>query len=69
LDKKTKTNKKNKLTKKTETNQKREIDIHCACAMGDLSEFAQVKPAIKTETKIQKKDLKKDSSKKESNNK
>jgi hypothetical protein len=59
----------NKITKKTETNPKKENDIHCACAIGDLLEFAQVKPAIKTETKIQKKDLKKDSSKKESDNK
>ena len=55
MNKKTKTNKKNKLTKKTETNQKKEIDIHCACAIGDLAEFVPVKPAIKTETKIQKK--------------
>ena len=59
----------NKITKKTETNLKKEIDIHCACAMGDLSEFVPVKPAIKTETKIHKKDLNKDSSKKESYNK
>jgi hypothetical protein len=45
-------------------NKTKKIDIHCACATGDLSELAQIKPARKTETKIQKKDLKKDSSKK-----
>ena len=45
------------MDKKTKT---KEIDIHCACAIGDLSELAHIKPFKKTETKIQKKDLKKD---------
>ena len=53
------------MDKKTKT---KEIDIHCACAIGDLSELAKINPANKTETKIQMKDLKKDSSKRENLN-
>jgi len=49
------------MEKKTKT---KEVEIHCACATGDLSEIAEVKPLKKTETKIQKKDHKKDNPKK-----
>lgn len=45
--------------------KKEVVDIHCACAMGDLSEFAPVKPAKKTVTKKSKKILKNDDTKKE----
>jgi len=51
------------MEKKTKT---KEVDIHCACAIGDLSELAEIKPVKKTETKIQKKNLKKDDTKKKS---
>jgi len=53
------------MDKKTKT---KGIDIHCACAIGDLSELAQIKPAKKTEIKIQKKILKKGDLKKEDSN-
>lgn len=59
MDKKTKTTKKNKTN---------ENDIRCGCAIGDLSEFAPVKPAKNTDTKKLKKILKKDDSKKENSN-
>ena len=59
MDKKTK---KTEATKKSET---KEVDIHCACAMGDLSEFADVKPDKNTKKKILKKNLKNEDSKKE----
>jgi hypothetical protein len=36
------------MDKKTET---KEIDIHCACAIGDLSELAQKKPVKKNRDK------------------
>ncbi|HEX9252317.1 MAG TPA: hypothetical protein VF870_08750 [Ignavibacteriaceae bacterium] len=49
-------------------NKTKEIDIHCACAIGDLSELAKINPANKTETKIQKKILKKGDLKKEDSN-
>jgi hypothetical protein len=62
MDKKTKNN---EVTKKSKT---KEVDIHCACAMGDLSEFAPVKPDKKTKKKITKKILKKDDLKKEDSN-
>jgi len=59
MDKKTK---KTEATKKSET---KEVDIHCACAMGDLSEFAPVKPDKKTKKKITKEiELNDDSKKK-----
>jgi hypothetical protein len=45
------------MENKTKT---KEIDIHCACAIGDLSEMAEVKPVKKTQTKVSVKDLKKD---------
>ena len=60
MDKKTKTK------KKTET---KEVDIHCACAMGDLSEFAPIQHENKTETKKTEKILKSDDSKKDNSNK
>lgn len=44
-------------------NKTREKEIHCACAMGDLSEYAQVKPTKKNVTKKQRKHIKKDDSK------
>jgi hypothetical protein len=53
------------MIKKTKT---KEIDIHCACAIGDLSELTKINPANKTETKIRKKILKKDDLKKEDSN-
>ncbi len=46
----------------------KEVDIHCACAMGDLSEFAPVKPDKKTKKKIAKKIVLNDDSKKENSN-
>jgi hypothetical protein len=46
----------------------KEIGIHCACAAGDLSELAEIKPGKKTETKIKKKILIKDELKKEDSN-
>ena len=49
------------MEKKTET---KKIDIHCACARGDLLEFAEVKHVKKTDTLSQKKILKKDDFKK-----
>ena len=42
----------------------KELDIHCACARGVLLEFSDVKPVKKTETKVEKKILKKDDFKK-----
>ena len=42
----------------------KEVEIHCACARGDLLEFAEVKPVKKTQTKVPSKDLKKDDAKK-----
>ena len=50
------------MDEKTKT---KEVDIHCACAMGDLSEFADVKPDKNTKKKILKKNLKNEDSKKE----
>jgi len=64
MEKKTETKIQTKVLKKDEL--KKEVDIHCACATGDLSEIAEVKPVKKTETKIQKKDHKKDDTKKKS---
>jgi len=49
------------MNKKTE---EKKTDIHCACARGVLLEFSDVKPVKKTETKIEKKILKTDDSKK-----
>ncbi len=40
-------------------NKTKTKDIHCACAMGDLSEYAPVKPE-KNVTKKQRKHIKKD---------
>ena len=57
------------MDKKTKTTKTKEVDIHCACAMGDLAEFAPVQPVKKTETKKPKKILKNDDSKKENSNK
>ena len=51
------------MEKKTKT---KKVEIHCACARGDLLEFAEVKPVKKTETKIRKKNLKKDDTEKKS---
>jgi hypothetical protein len=53
------------MEKKTNT---KEIDIHCACAIGDLSEMAELKPAIKSKAKIEKKTLTKAELKKEKSN-
>jgi hypothetical protein len=50
------------MNKKTKP---KKIDIHCACAIGDLSEIAELKPAIKSKAKIEKKTLTKDGLKKE----
>ena len=49
-------------------NKTKKIDIHCACATGDLLELAKIKSSKKTEIKFQKKDFKKDSSKRENLN-
>ena len=65
MDKKTITNKKTEVTKKSEP---KEVDIHCACAMGDLSEFAPVQPDKKTKKKITKKIVLNGDSKKEDSN-
>jgi hypothetical protein len=43
----------------------KEIDIHCACAIGDLYEMAALKPEIKSKVKIEKKTITKDELKKE----
>ena len=48
--------------------KKEEVQIRCSCAIGDLSEFADIKPVKKTATKIQKKIMKKDDSRKEDTN-
>jgi hypothetical protein len=53
------------MNKKTKP---KKIDIHCACAIGDLSEIAELKPAIKSKAKIEKKTLTKDELKKEESN-
>ena len=42
----------------------KEVDIHCACAVGDLSELAELKPVKKAQTKVPSKNLKKDDTKK-----
>ncbi len=44
------------MDKKTKT---KEIDIHCACAIGDLSELAKIKPVKKQRQKSKRKILKK----------
>ena len=49
------------------TNTKK-VDIRCACAIGELSEIAELKPAIKSKEKIEKKSLTKDQLKKEKSN-
>ena len=54
------------MDEKTKT---KEVDIHCACAMGDLSEFAPIQHKNKTETKKSEKILKSDDSKKDNSNK
>ena len=36
------------MDKKTKT---KEVDIHCACAIGDLSELAELKPVKKARNK------------------
>lgn len=56
------------MDKKTKTTETKKVDIHCACAMGDLSEFAPVKPDKKTKKKITKKILNNDDLKKEDSN-
>jgi hypothetical protein len=48
--------------------KKEEVQIRCSCAIGDLSEFARIKPVNKTATKIQKKNLKKTVIKKKNQN-
>ena len=45
------------------TNTKK-VDIRCACAIGELSEIAELKPAIKSKEKIEKTTLTKDELKK-----
>ena len=49
------------------TNTKK-VDIRCACAIGELSEIAELKPAKKSKEKIEKKTLTKDELKKEDSN-
>ena len=56
------------MDKKPKTTKTKDVDIHCACAMGDLSEFADVKPDKKTKKKITKKIVLNDDSKKEDSN-
>jgi len=51
------------MEKKTKT---KKVEIHCACARGDLLEFAEVKPEKKAQTKVPSKNLKKDDTKKKS---
>jgi hypothetical protein len=55
------------MEKKT---QKKKFEVRCACAIGDLSEMAEVKPVIrpvaKTQTQVPAKDLKKDNTRKKS---
>ena len=51
------------MDKKTKT---KDVDIHCACAIGDLSELAELIPVKKNQTKVPNKNLKKDNTKKKS---
>ncbi len=53
------------MEKKTNT---KKIDIHCACAIGDLSEMAELKPVKKPGAEIKIKALTKDELKKEKSN-
>jgi len=55
------------MEKKTQT---KKFEVRCACAIGDLSEMAEVKPVIrpvvKTQTKVPAKDLNEDNTQKKS---